>query len=242
MIKLFVFVKRAPGLGDDELWSHWLNVHAPLVAGSAAFERHARRYVVNRALPGARIPGMTLSDLDGAAELWFDSLDDLAALADDPGFAGPVEADMAAFADPSRTIQLVCREAEQFDRGFGTVKFMGLSRRHPSMSHDEWCRYWVDVHGPQAHGIPEFTRYYGKYVHNYALADDPGAADALDFDGIVEEWLESPEAMVQCLAEPAYLEHVRPDELRFVDFSRSHMMLVEEHVIFDGAGSNGGKR
>ncbi len=233
MIKLFVFLKRAPTLSEDEFWTYWLDIHAPLVATASAFQHHARRYVVNRALPGAAIPELRLSDLDGAGELWFDDIDRLRAVVGDPAFSAPVEADVARFADPVRTIVLRCEESVQFDRGFGSVKFMGLSKRHPSMGHNEWCRYWIDVHGPLAHGIPEFTRYYGRYVHNYVIPDDPAEADSLEFDGIVEEWLESPDDMAQCLAEPKYLEHVRPDELAFVDFSRSHMLLVEEHVIFD---------
>ncbi len=48
----------------------------------------------------------------------------------------------------------------------------------------------------------------------------------------MEEWLESADATAQWLAEPTYLEHVRPDALASVDFSRSHMLLAEEHVVF----------
>ena len=40
-------------------------------AGGVVWERQA--------LPGAAIPELTLSDLDGAGELWFDSIDDLQA-------------------------------------------------------------------------------------------------------------------------------------------------------------------
>ena len=236
MFKLFVFLKRKPELSDDEFWRYWFETHAPLMTGQPAFQRHVKRYVVNRTLPGAAIPELTLSDLDGAGELWFERFDDLTAMVGDPAFTGPVGADVARFAEAARTILLVCEESVQFDRGFGAVKFIGLSRRHPSLGHDEWCRYWIDVHGPLAHGIAEFTRYYGKYVHNYVLPDDPAAADSLEFDGIVEEWLESAEAMADCLAEPKYLELVRPDELKFVDFGRSHMLLTEEHTIFDSSG------
>ena len=232
MIKLFIFLKRAPMLTDEALWTHWLDVRAPLVARVPACRERAHRYVVNRALHEVAILELTLSDLDGADELWFDNLDDLRAVIGDPAFSAAVQADVA-FLDPTRTIVLPCQESVQFERGFGSVKFMGLSRRHPSLGHDEWCRYWIDVHGPLAHGIPEFTRYYGRYVHNYVIPDDPAEADSLEFDGIVEEWLENADAMAQCLAEPKYLEHVRPDELAFVDFSRSHMLLAEEHVIFD---------
>jgi hypothetical protein len=60
----------------------------------------------------------------------------------------------------------------QFDRGFGDVKFIGLSKRPASMAHDQWLRYWIEVHGPLAHGVPEFTRHYGKYVHNYVIPSE----------------------------------------------------------------------
>jgi uncharacterized protein (TIGR02118 family) len=226
VIKLFVFLKRRAGLDEEEFWRHWLERHVPLVRDRDVFRRRARRYVVNRALR-VELPELTLSDLDGAAEFWFESLDDLRALVADPT-TRDVEADVARFADPERTIFLTCREAVQFDRGFGRVKFVGLSRRAPGFAaRDDWIRYWVDVHGPLAHGIPEFTRYYGRYVHNYVLDED------VEYDGIVEEWLESPEAFAACLREPRYLEVVRPDEVRFVDFARSELLLAEEIPVYD---------
>lgn len=134
--------------------------------------------------------------------------------------------------DKARTIVVAAEESVQFDRGFGDVKFIGLSRRPASMAHDEWCRYWIEVHGPLAHGVPEFTRYYGKYVHNYVIPiESDSAAGIDDYDGIVEEWLRSVEDFASCLEEPRYLEIVRPDELRFVDVARSRFVLATEHVI-----------
>jgi EthD domain len=217
VIKLFEFIQRAPNLHRDEFRRAWQE-HGARRAG-----RGVGRYVQNHAIPDALIPELTLSDLDCADELWLDGLD---------AVAEALEEAPPDLVDVERTIRLVAEEAVQFDRGFGEVKFIGLSVRHPRMSHDEWIRYWVDVHGPLAHGVPEFTRYYGRYVHNYVLPSDVGTGGRTpEYDGIVEEWLESAEAMASCLAEPKYLEIVRPDELEFVDFSRSHMMLTEECVI-----------
>ena len=142
MIKLFVFVRRKPGLAPAEFGKAWRDMHAPLVGGDPGLAGCARRYVQSHAIPGARVPELEFSD--------FDCMDSL------------------------------------------------------------WIRYWIEVHGPTAHGVPEFTRYYGRYVHNYALPRDPLTGSAPDYDGIVEEWLESADDMARCLAEPGYLEICAP--------------------------------
>ena len=217
MIKLFEFVRRAPGLSQDEFRAVWLDQ-------ARQGRRRGLRHVQNHAIPGAAVPELTLSDFDCADELWFGSIEDASAGAD------------SDLIDPAATIRLVAEESLKFDRGFGTVKFIGLSRRSAEFAtREDWIRYWIDVHGPLAHDIPEFTRHYGRYVHNYVLPSAVGAGgDDPDFDGIVEEWLESVAEFVACLQEPKYLEIVRPDEVKFVDFARSHMLLTEEHVVHDG--------
>jgi uncharacterized protein (TIGR02118 family) len=233
VIKLFVFLRRRTGITREEFGRVWYEEHAPLALEAPGFRRRVRRYVQNHALPDASVPGLTLSSYDGVAELWFDGVDDVRAALADPE-SERVEAGVQRFVDTTSALRLVAEESVQFDRGFGSVKFIGLSRRHPSMSHDEWRRYWIEVHGPLAHGIPAFTQYYGRYVHNYVLPGDDGQEPA--YDGIVEEWLESVDAFARCLSEPAYLEQVRPDELAFVDFARSHLLLAEERLIYEPGG------
>ena len=233
MVKLFVFLRRRPELTPEGFWEAWQSDHALASAESRELTRRVRRYVQNRAIPGAAIPELTLSDFDGVDELWFDTLADLTAALEEPATRERRAASAAALTAPGGAIALVAEESVQFDRGFGAVKFIGLSHRAAGFAtREDWIRYWIDVHGPLAHGIEEFTRYYGRYVHNYVLPSELGAGGLEPgFDGIVEEWLESVEAFTRCLEEPKYLETVRPDEVRFVDFSRSHMLVTEEHVI-----------
>lgn len=233
-VKLFAFARGRPGVARDQLAGILGQAHASL-ATDPELSRLVRRAVVNVAVPSEEVP-MAFSDVDAVAELWFGSLGDLLRALESDGYRALADASAPALEEDA-TILLAAEESVQFDRGFGEVKFMGLSRRHPSMTHEEWVRYWIDVHGPLAHGIPEFTRYYGRYVHNYVLElDHPSLNGQRDFDGIVEEWVESAEAMAQCLSEPSYLERVRPDELAFVDFERSHMVLAREEVVYDAAG------
>jgi hypothetical protein len=221
-VKLFAFLRRAAGLEHETFLARW----RPLPIG-----RRATRYVQNHVLQEPGLP-LVHTEFDCVDELWFESLESLTdALADLAG-REVLPVSLEDVVDRPRSVLLACEEAVQFDRGFGKVKFIGLPRRHPSMTHDEWVRYWIEVHGPLAHEIPEFTRYYGRYVHNYAVPlDAPGFAPAGTYDGVVEEWVETAEDFARCLEEPRYLEVIRPDELRFVDFEHSHHLLAIEHRV-----------
>ena len=205
MTKLFAF-SRSSGPDLAEL----------LQAGPG---RMVERAVENRAILAARVPGMTFSELGVVLELWFGDIEGVEAVLADASWRQRLHG----------SIVVAAEESVQFDRGGGAVKFMALSRRSQRFAtREEWIRYWIEVHGPLAYGIPEFARYYGRYVHNYVV---PAGGIDPPFDGIVEEWVDSVDAFARCLAEPRYLEVVAPDEQHFVDFSRSHVLLVEEHVL-----------
>jgi uncharacterized protein (TIGR02118 family) len=93
MIKLVFTLRRREGMTREEFQRHWRERHAPLV------KRHAdalriRRYVqvhacdtqLDEAVAGAR--GSEPRFYDGAAELWWDSLEELvAAFSSDAGQA-----------------------------------------------------------------------------------------------------------------------------------------------------------
>lgn len=82
MIKLTFCLHRLPHLSRAEFQDYWFNNHAPLVA-SVRDALKIRRYVQLHSLPDAEdalfaavrgAPG----PYDGVAQLWWDSLEDLA--------------------------------------------------------------------------------------------------------------------------------------------------------------------
>jgi uncharacterized protein (TIGR02118 family) len=88
MIKLTFCLTRLPHLSREEFQHYWNSVHAPLVA-SVAETLQIRRYVQLHSLPAAASEAIGESrgappGYDGVAELWFDSLDALAANATRP--------------------------------------------------------------------------------------------------------------------------------------------------------------
>jgi len=86
MIKLVFSVRRREDMSREEFQRYWREQHAPLVKRHAQ-TLHIRRYVQTHArdtdldetLSGSR--GSELQVYDGVAELWWDSLEDLAAAA-----------------------------------------------------------------------------------------------------------------------------------------------------------------
>jgi uncharacterized protein (TIGR02118 family) len=85
MIKLVFTLRRREGMTREDFQRYWSEKHAPLVQRHAA-TLHIRRYVqvrlhetfLNEAVAAQR--GSQPQFYDGVAELWWDSLEDLAAV------------------------------------------------------------------------------------------------------------------------------------------------------------------
>ena len=87
MIKLTFCLVRLPHLSREQFQDYWLNTHGPLVASVKDVLR-VRRYVQLHSLAepdnvGVRASRDAPPEFDGVAQLWWDSLDDLAANATD---------------------------------------------------------------------------------------------------------------------------------------------------------------
>ena len=88
MIKLTFALVRLPHLTREQFQDYWLNTHGPLVA-SVKDVLHIRRYVQLHSFDEAISEGIRASrnappQFDGVAQLWYDSLEDLAAVGQDP--------------------------------------------------------------------------------------------------------------------------------------------------------------
>src|SRR5262245_4686415 len=98
------------------------------------------------------------------------------------------------------------------------VKMVAGLRRRAGMAPEEVRRHWRESHGPLTLRLPEFNRHIRRYVQMHPV-DLPMPADATGqepWDGVAEMVFESFEAMQRCFSEKQYLDHVRPDEQRFL--------------------------
>ena len=84
MVKLTYCIRRKVGLTPEQFRKHWLEKHAPLVKRNAKALR-ARRYVQSHTIKSefdgvleeSRRPA---APFDGITEVWWDSLEDIAAM------------------------------------------------------------------------------------------------------------------------------------------------------------------
>ena len=119
------------------------------------------------------------------------------------------------------------------------VKLTFALRRLPTLSRDEFQRYWLEQHGPL---VRSHAKVLGilRYVQTHTLPDElqvalrasRGAPEP--YDGVAELWYDSLEAIAIAVstdegraASIALLE----DEREFIDHERSPLWFGEEHEI-----------
>ena len=121
------------------------------------------------------------------------------------------------------------------------VKLVFALRRLPSLSREEFQRYWLETHAPlvRANSEPLGIRRYVQ-VHtlpddfNMALRASRGAPEP--YDGVAELWYDSLQAIAAATSTPegrAAAAVLLDDERRFIDHEHSPLWFAEEHPIID---------
>jgi len=75
LIKSISLLTRRPEISHEEFVRHWVDIHAPLAHAVPRLRRYVQSHILaERTRPD--IPTLAV-DIDGIAELWYDSVDDL---------------------------------------------------------------------------------------------------------------------------------------------------------------------
>ena len=118
MIKLVFVLRRKPSLSREEFQRYWRERHAPLVAERAkaiGVKRYVQVHTLDTPLDDALREHRRGEPYDGVAELWWDSLDDLAAsfgTEDGRKAAGELLADEGEFIDLENSAIWLAEEHE----------------------------------------------------------------------------------------------------------------------------------
>ena len=98
MTKFTILLKRHPAMSQQEFVAYHREKHAPLFCALPAVQQRVRRYVQQHTVP-VEMPGLPPVKYDGITELWFDSVNDIAALFSDPAYLAQIRPDEAHFLD-----------------------------------------------------------------------------------------------------------------------------------------------
>jgi uncharacterized protein (TIGR02118 family) len=111
-------------------------------------------------------------------------------------------------------------------------------RRLPHLSREEFQRYWREVHGPLIAKHSPSTRvrrYVQVHTLEVPLLDkmriERGTTEP--FDGIAELCWDDLNKLDPTPERVQALKEIIEDEHRFIDLSRSSLLIGEEHVFID---------
>jgi uncharacterized protein (TIGR02118 family) len=119
------------------------------------------------------------------------------------------------------------------------IKILFCLRRLPTLSAQEFQKYWYEVHAPlvrkhqQPLRIARYVQFHsdlGEITQKLtAFRDSPEP-----FDGVAEIWYESREALETLGKDPqarAASKELKEDEMRFIDTTKSPIWTGEERTI-----------
>jgi len=219
MIKVLTWFKRKPGMSVDDFLAHWQGPHAELGKRLPGL----RRYVQNPAHPSTYAKGREPA-FDGMAETWFDDPAATRAVAGSPQYE-EILADELRFMDvPPRHVAITTeRVIVDGMPPAGAVKQYSLVRRRPDLPVEEFRRYWGEVHGPMAVGLPGLRRYVQCVTTDgiYRAGREP------EVDGVTVVWFDSFDAM-RATPDTPQLRAIVDDQPAFLDVGALTSVVTNE--------------
>jgi len=110
------------------------------------------------------------------------------------------------------------------------IKFFGLIPRRKDISSEEFHDHYRHPHGTLGKEISSFRGYVQSHQIPSALLGD----DQTRFEAVAEVWFDTVADAVGLADDPHYVEHVRPDEPKFVDLETLKWLYTLEDVIVSG--------
>jgi uncharacterized protein (TIGR02118 family) len=222
MVKWIVAIKYRADQSREACRQYWIEQHAPLALGLVGL----KHYVQSHRVLGEDDIGN--APYDGFGSLWFEN-EVTAKQALASAQMATLKADADHFADPASTKQFLAREVVLRDvpEDEDALKLVAFNFRKPGLSPRMFQDYWENRHGPLV--LRNFVA-LRRYVQNQALPSSYESGAEPDFDGVLEAWLASIEALRAGEGTPEN-DAVRADEINFLDPARFRFMLVRDRIF-----------
>ena len=74
------------------------------------------------------------------------------------------------------------------------IKRISLLTRKAGLTHEEFVKHWLEIHGPLARNVPGVRRYVQSHILSESKRADIPSSD-VEIDGIAELWYDDIDAM-----------------------------------------------
>ena len=118
------------------------------------------------------------------------------------------------------------------------LKMMITCRRNSSMSRLQFFHHLRHVHWPLIQRHPGVLDALPGYVQNHTFLPEAGVElsapfkIAIERDSVIELAFDGVVGIHRLLSEPAYMQHIRPDEAHFNDLPHNIMVLANASTVF----------
>jgi uncharacterized protein (TIGR02118 family) len=107
------------------------------------------------------------------------------------------------------------------------IKLLSLLTRKDDITHEEFVRYWYDVHAPLALAVPGIRRYVQSHITD--IRSRPDIPDTgVEVDGIAELWYDDLASFEQAAATPE-MKRLTDDGALFIGQIKTY--VIEERQI-----------
>lgn len=113
------------------------------------------------------------------------------------------------------------------------IKFVELIPPRQGISLQVFHDHWRHPHGTLGRNVRQLRRYF----QNHRIESNVMGPNTVPFEGVAEGWFDSVEECMALGSAPFMLEHVLPDEERFIDRSGVKIFFAQEEVIASGPHS-----
>ena len=110
------------------------------------------------------------------------------------------------------------------------IKLIVAVKRKADMDIQNFHDYWRDTHANLIKTTPICLKYIRKYVQCHTVSEEYNVGE-VSYDGTAELWFDSMEDKDRFFQAPEYLEKIRPDELKFLDLTKTTFFVTYEEQI-----------
>ena len=107
------------------------------------------------------------------------------------------------------------------------IKVLGLLTRRPELTHEEFVRHWLEIHGPLALAVPGVRRYVQSHIVGTRARPDIHETE-VEVDGIAELWYDDEAALQRAAASPE-MKRLTDDGALFI--GRIKTYIIDEKQI-----------